>query len=403
MFHKPGRKIVVATIVVVLVVAGAAVGTYEATSNNNSSTAPGKHSNGPGNSPRITVTGNQLEEDGAPARLIGVDLGSSTYTCLGNKDGIFGMPLDGSSISALESWHVNAIRILVNEDCWMGAFGEPHTISMSDYRKDLENAVTTFNQAHMAVILALFTNVPLTYYTKDGKATHSNGSVTEPMANSQAPAFWSSVASTFSGYPGVIFDLYGEPHIITWSCWKNGCNIGGQKYVGMQQLVNAVRSTGARQPLMLGGIYYSNNMTDWLANEPTDPDHQIVASVHVYTGDHCITATCWNDTYMPIAAKVPIVTGEFGGANCSTTFMKRYMKWADKHGISYLAWTWDPSKCSGGGFPLISSYNGTPTTYGAEYKSHLLALYNAGSGNIGSVTAGKTVSKSSKKKKSKKS
>ena len=32
----------------------------------------------------------------------------------------------------------------------------------------------------------------------------------------------------------------------------------------MQGMVNAVRSTGARTSLMLGGLAYSNDLTGWL-------------------------------------------------------------------------------------------------------------------------------------------
>ena len=34
---------------------------------------------------------------------------------------------------------------------------------------------------------------------------------------------------------------------------------------------------------MLGGLSeYSNDLTGWLANEPADPDHNLVASWHSY-------------------------------------------------------------------------------------------------------------------------
>ena len=33
---------------------------------------------------------------------------------------------------------------------------------------------------------------------------------------------------------------------------------------------------------MLGGEEYSNDLTDWLTYEPTDPDHNLVASWHSY-------------------------------------------------------------------------------------------------------------------------
>ena len=38
---------------------------------------------------------------------------------------------------------------------------------------------------------------------------------------------------------------------------------------GMTSLVAAVRATGAKQPLLLGGLNYSNDLTGWLAHAPT--------------------------------------------------------------------------------------------------------------------------------------
>ena len=37
----------------------------------------------------------------------------------------------------------------------------------------------------------------------------------------------------------------------------------------MQQLVDAVRSTGATQPLLLGGEDYASDLSQWLAHDPT--------------------------------------------------------------------------------------------------------------------------------------
>ena len=81
--------------------------------------------------------------------------------------------------------------------------------------------------------------------------------------------------------------------------------------VGMQALVDAIRATGASQPILLGGLSYANDLSGWLAHEPTDPDHQLAASFHNYEGEACSTLSCWNDEIAPVAAQVPVVTGEF--------------------------------------------------------------------------------------------
>ena len=92
------------------------------------------------------------------------------------------------------------------------------------------------------------------------------------------------------------------PTSTPWSCWRDGCLIeespddhsffGQWQTAGMQTLVNAVRATGARQPIMLGGLDYAqdlgaqavanNAQASWLEHMPSDPLSQIVASVHSY-------------------------------------------------------------------------------------------------------------------------
>ena len=117
----------------------------------------------------------------------------------------------------------------------------------------------------------------------------------------EAIPFWTSVANTFKGNDAVIFDLFNEPYASRadnnntaegWQCWETGSPCTGISYpvAGMQQMVNAVRSTGANNVLMLGGEEYSNDLTDWLQYEPTDPDHNLVASWHSYNFNACSIA-----------------------------------------------------------------------------------------------------------------
>ncbi len=390
MKRKRLRRIALIT-VAILVVAGIALGTYQVTDNGGSPSG----TNPASQVQMITVSGNQLMQNGQPVRLIGVDMSNSQYYCLGHNAQPFGMPADSASITALASWHVNAVRIMLNQQCWLGLDGEPHATTSTNYRESIEKFVAMLNSAHIETILALYSNFPLTYAAK---GNHSKLKAM-PMADaSHSKALWTSVATAFRNYSGVMFDLYNEPQEISWACWKNGCTIGGQLYVGMQQLIDTVRQAGAGQPLLLGGVDFSNNLSEWLAYEPTDQLHQLIASVHIYASTTCSIVSCWNKEVAPVTRHVPVVTGEFGAAGCSTTLMKQYMKWADKHAVSYLAWAWSPGPCTTIG-PLLTSYSGTATPYGSVFQSHLVALFNAGSGNVGLVSAGKAVARSESKKK----
>lgn len=70
------------------------------------------------------------------------------------------------------------------------------------------------------------------------------------------------------------------------------------------------------------------------------------------------------------------MTGELGEADCRHGYIDDYMAWADRHGVSYLGWTWnahDGWTCRGGP-TLIRDFDGTPTGFGIGFRDHLRAL-----------------------------
>ena len=312
----------------------------------------------------LKVNGNELTTStGSAVQLIGADRSGMEYSCLsGNiSDG----PINSASISAMRTWHINAVRIPLNEDCWLGINGVPASSSGANYQTQVFNFVQRLNSQGIVAILDLHWNAPGT--------TLSTGQ--QFMADEDhAPAFWTSVATYFKNTPGVIFDLYNEPQIMSWTCWLNGCLAPqGWRTAGMQQLVNTVRATGATQPIMVGGINFAEDLSNWLQYEPIDPEHNLIASVHVYNNAECSNVQCWNTQIAPVAAKVPVVTGELGQSSCASNFTTSYMNWADLHYISYLAWTWDTWGC--GNWGIISNYDGTPTAEGLGIEQHFDSLY----------------------------
>jgi hypothetical protein len=144
----------------------------------------------------------------------------------------------------------------------------------------------------------------------------------------------------------------------------------------MQRLVYAVRSTGATQPLLLGGINWSGDLSGWVAHEPRDPLHELIASEHNYGGLAPCAAACRADV-LATRRHAPVIFGELGETDCRQDYIDSMMRFADAHGIGYSAWAWDATSggwtCTGGP-SLITSYDGTPTPYGAGYRAHLLAL-----------------------------
>lgn len=327
------------------------------------STPPSPNPTGTGGLSSLHVQGNRLvNASGQTVQLRGVNRSGTEYMCVQGTN-IFDGPSDAASIQAIKSWHAHVIRVPLNEDCWLGINGVG--VGGAQYQQAIISYVNLINQNGLYVVLDLHWNAAGT--------TKATGQ--QDMADADhAPAFWTSVANAFKGNNTVIFDLYNEPHSIPWSCWKNGGSCGAPfPIAGMQQLVDAVRSTGSTNVLMLGGLQWSNDLTGWLANKPVDPQNNLAASWHVYNFNSCNNTGCFNSQMSPVAQQVPVIAGEMGENDCAHGFIDTVMGWLDTQSQSYLGWSWNTSSC--GGFPsLITDYTGTPSNFGVGLKNHLVTF-----------------------------
>jgi hypothetical protein len=348
----------------------------------------------------IHVSGNQLvNSSGSVVTLHGVDRSGTEYMCV-QGGGIFDGPSDATSVAAMASWAINAVRIPLNEDCWLGINGAQ--VSASAYQSAIEAYVSLLHQHGMYAILDL-------QWTAPG-STEATAQENLPDYGHAVP-FWTSVAAAFKGDPATLFDLFNEPNNEgfsgctasapqpacndavaeanagnesgDWWCYDSGtgCITSAGSYpastqiASMQDMLTAVRGAGASNVVMVGADQFANDPSQWLSSVPTDPDHQLAMSFHVYNFNYpCVTVSCWNSELLPIAAQYPIITGEIGESDGVASFIDGYMAWADANRVSYLAWTWDTWGC-GDSAVLISDYSGTACSgFGAGYQAHLASL-----------------------------
>ncbi len=332
-----------------------------------SETSPGVETEHPKVPLSVAVKGNQLVDgNGDTVLLHGVNLSGTMWSCLNGK--AFASPIDDAALASMIAWHVNAVRIPMNEDCWLGINGAPTNVDA--YHAEIRDFVERLNALGIYVILDLHWNAPGTTLAHLGVGFEGEFEMADL---NHAPAFWESVASYFKDDPAVLFDLFNEPFGISWSCWREGCHAPrGFQTAGMQRLVEAVRSTGATQPVMVAGLQRASLAgEEWLRNRPLDPAGQLVASIHAYG-----VLGGYPANIGVVAKQVPVVMSEIGEKDCADKALDNLLPWADSNGVSYLAWAWYTGDCSKGP-ALISNYSGTPTPYGIGFREHLVHTFPA--------------------------
>lgn len=69
-----------------------------------------------------------------PLTLRGVNFSGAQYECLDDTR-VWDVPADARALAALRRWRVNAVRLPLNEDCWLGINGKPLGRSAASYRQ----------------------------------------------------------------------------------------------------------------------------------------------------------------------------------------------------------------------------------------------------------------------------
>jgi hypothetical protein len=316
------------------------------------------------------------DESGKAVVLHGVNRSGTEYRCVQSGSTIFDGPSDEPSVQAIASWRLNAVRVPLNEACWLGLTqnGASAANSGQAYKTAIANYVGLLQKYGLVPILDLHWVGPGT----------SRADRLQPLPDADhAPAFWTDVATTFKDNSGVVFEPFNEPFpdsnrdtAAAWQCWRDGCvanqmvpaDAGAMTYqaTGMQVLVSAIRDAGAKNLVLLGGVQYSNGLSQWLTYKPSDPENNVAAAWHVYSNNPCRDATCWSGAPSAVAAQVPIVATEFGQSDCMGTFITPLMQFLDDKKLSYLAWSWDAyGPCR----PAMGAQRGSPWSLITDYAS----------------------------------
>jgi hypothetical protein len=249
----------------------------------------------------------------------------------------------------IASWGANVVRIPLSQVSWR---------TWAPYPRTVDTQIAWAHKYGMDVILDLH---------------WSDGAGGEPgqkrMADANSRIFWQQVAERYKNDGGVLFELYNEPHDVSWDVWKNGGSSGdGFTVTGMQQLYNAVRETGATNLVIIGGLDHAYDLKGIRTHRITG--NNIVYATHPYDFSNKQPGN-WEADWGFLAASDPVMVTEFGvtSGDCGTAYYTSLLNYADQKRVHWIGWAWYPSGCA---FPsLITNYDGTPTAAGSVVRQRL--------------------------------
>jgi TolB protein len=313
-----------------------------------------------------------LNSRNEPVRLRGVNAACLEWTSDGE-----GHILETVK-TAIDEWHVNHVRLPLAQDRWFGKAPEQKDDGKA-YRALVDQAVELCAGRGCYIILDL-------HWSDAGEwGQHIDQHV---MPDVNTALFWKSCATAYTNHPAVIFDLYNEPHDVSWDVWRNGGTVTEKAFrrnpektyqaVGMQALLDTVRGTGAKNVVIAGGLNWAYDMSGFFDGAPlADPDgNGVIYANHAYPfkGD---TVEQWIAKMERAAKEVAIIVSEFGADSRGGATKKGLTgeEWVgqvltalDEHNWSWSAWDLHPSA----GPRLISDWKYTPTpAFGRLVKQSL--------------------------------
>src|SRR5262249_17433713 len=134
------------------------------------------------------------------------------------------------------------------------------------------------------------------------------------MADQNSITFWAQVAAKYKGDGRVIFELYNEPHDVSWDVWLGGGPSGdGFTAAGMQALHDAVRGAGAENVVIVGGLGWAYDLSGVPSHRVQG--HNIVYATHPYDKPGKQPSD-WDKGFGFLTSTDPVIITEFGTMNC---------------------------------------------------------------------------------------
>ena len=316
--------------------------------------------------PELVVVGNKLKtKDGKDVWLQGVSIASMEWCATGQN-------ILKSVDECIDKWNSNCIRLPIKDKFWFGK-GKWQRDGGAAYRQLVDDVVNSAGARGVYVVLDL-------HRFRAPKQIHAD--------------FWKEVATKYKNHPAVMFEVFNEPHDVTWEVWRDGGfvttkktnenvaaenndKLEGFKSIGIQKLIDVIRETGAKNIVIPGGLDWSYDLSGILNGYELNDrgGNGIMLSTHVYPWK-----SDWQKCFLDAAANYPIFIGEVGCQVKPMPFQKNGTEdphvWApdmlgliQKYKLNWTAWCFHPSASP----CVLSDWDYTPTPYWGKYVKETLA------------------------------
>jgi endoglucanase len=298
----------------------------------------------------LTVSRNHiLDGQGNIVTLVGATRWGLEFDCHGDQHYTLG------DFQAMRSWGMNAVRITLSSAYWLNLANV-----CPDYQATVATAIHNAEQANLYVMLVLQRESPFNHLNE---ITHGGSLYQMPDMN--AIPFWQQIGEKYASDPHIIFEIYTEPHDVSWQVWRDGGQVstdsGPYQTPGMQRLVTLLNTVAPHHLVVVGGLQYAYDLSGVLNGYPI-VGNDVVYATHPYDYSNKQPAD-WSRAFGELAQRAPVIASEFGEFDGGTHYIKQVLAYFMSAHTGYFAWAWTAGT---GNTDLLKTgvWNGTPSAYG---------------------------------------
>ncbi|MCS7023661.1 MAG: glycoside hydrolase family 5 protein [Bryobacteraceae bacterium] len=289
--------------------------------------------------PPLCVQGNHLCAGQQPVLLRGVNRSGLEYAEPGEVGFLASAGLTEHEMETIcRHWGASIVRLPLNQDWALQGRG---AFSDEDYLSAVDQVIA------WAASFGAYTLLDLQWLSKEqefGKLADGSPNRIAPLPDENSPRFWRKLALRYRDEPGVLFDLYNEPHDCSREDWRQWAKL----------LLHTIREVHPQALCFVSGVDWGYDLRGVFLDEPN-----VVYSTHVYP-DKVLP---WSRAFGCFASEAPLFAGEWGGTSEHVEWGRRLAAFFRQLRMGWTAWSWSD-------YPYLMRH-GQPTEFGALVQQEL--------------------------------